>query len=105
MRRTGRRGCAIPTNVEPCVERRWFAETHYLALVADPDGLRERLKARPEWRSSGGEDFIERNIEYDAWLRHHAAQQSPPITLVDTTGATVEESAASVASWLGVDRP
>jgi hypothetical protein len=40
---------AIPDNIEPCIERRYFGEIHYLALVCDDEVLVERLKQRPGW--------------------------------------------------------
>jgi uridine kinase len=42
-------GIAVPENVEDCVERRYFARVHYLALVCSDAVLSERLQARPRW--------------------------------------------------------
>lgn len=33
-------------------------------------------------------------------LRENAADTAPPVTLIDTTGRPVEETAAQVAAWI-----
>lgn len=35
-------GMGVPENIEPCVELRYFAEVHYLAMVCTDD-IRPRL--------------------------------------------------------------
>src|SRR5579859_847406 len=45
-------GTALPKQVEPCPQRRYFSTVYYLTLVCDDDVLVERLKARPAWRKS-----------------------------------------------------
>lgn len=91
---------AIPPNVEPCVERRYFSETHYMALVCDDDVLEARLRARPSWRESADPAFLQANLEFNNWLKENGPTSSPPITLLDTTTATEGETAAAVARWI-----
>lgn len=45
-------GAGVPENIETCVERRYFTEVHYLALVCSDDVLQDRLLTRPAWRGS-----------------------------------------------------
>ena len=52
-------GFGVPGNIEPCIERRYFSAVHYLALTCADEDLRERLRARPEWRGSGQAAFVE----------------------------------------------
>ena len=92
-------GFAVPHNTEPLSERRLFSAVHYLALVCDDDVLAARLRARPTWRNTT-DDLIGEHIEFNHWLKSNAATTSPPVTLIDTTRAALDETAARVASWL-----
>ncbi len=91
---------AIPANVEPCVERRYFSETHYLALVCDDDLLAQRLQKRSGWRGFDDPVIIERNIEFNRWFKENTGQTNPPLELLDTSRISVEETAQQVAGWI-----
>jgi energy-coupling factor transporter ATP-binding protein EcfA2 len=91
---------AIPDNIEPCVERRYFGESHYLALVCDDDTLVERLRQRPAWRQSRDEAFIQTQLDFNRWFREHAGETEPAIRLVDTSHTTVEETVGLVKEWI-----
>ena len=91
---------AIPPNVEPCVERRYFSETHYLALVCDDDVLQARLRARPSWRESADPAFLEANVGFNQWLKENGPGASPPITLLDTTLVTELDTTTGTARWI-----
>ncbi|HEY7294181.1 MAG TPA: AAA family ATPase [Dehalococcoidia bacterium] len=93
-------GAAIPEQFERCVERRYLATIHYLALVCDPETLAMRLAARPRWRRSGEPETVERMQAFNRWLRDDAAGTDPPIALFDTTAASPEQTAAAVAGWV-----
>ncbi|RME50798.1 MAG: nucleoside kinase, partial [Caldilineae bacterium] len=93
-------GFCVPGNVEPCVERRYFGAVHYLALVCVENELRRRLLARPAWRESGGETFIQQQIAFNHWLQSEGPQQAPPVALLDATEAGVEETTLAVARWM-----
>jgi ribose 1,5-bisphosphokinase PhnN len=90
----------IPPNVEPCVERRYFSETHYLALVCDDDVLAARLRARPAWRKSADPANIAAHVEFNQWLKENGPTTMPAIKLLDTTADTKLETAAAVARWI-----
>ena len=92
-------GFAVPHGVEPLPERRLFKAVHYLGLVCDDEVLAARLRARPSWRNTTDE-LINEHVEFNHWLKEHAATAAPPITLVDTTSADVPTTAALVASWV-----
>jgi len=92
-------GFAVPHNSESLPERRLFSAIHYLGLVCDDEVLAARLRARPSWRNTTGE-LIAEHIEFNHWLKEHAATTEPPVTLIDTTSAAIMETAALVASWL-----
>ena len=91
-------GFGVPANIEPCVERRYFSTVHYLALTCDDAELRERLRARPEWRGSGAATFVEAQSRFNAWFKEYAG--SPPIDIVDTSGVAPERTAQRVEAWI-----
>jgi hypothetical protein len=93
-------GTALPEQFETCPERRYFAAIHYLALICDDAVLADRLHARPNWRASGSAEFIDRMIQLNRWLVDNASRTDPPMTLLDTTGSTVEDSVGQVAAWV-----
>ncbi len=91
-------GFVVPGNSESCVERRYFSAVSYLALVADEAVLTQRLQARPAWRESGGEAFIESQLAFNRWLL--AYDDTPPLTRLDTSVAPVAETAVAVVAWI-----
>ncbi|MBV9927526.1 MAG: hypothetical protein JOZ96_21090 [Acidobacteria bacterium] len=44
--------------------------------------------------------MVGEHVKFNHWLKEHAAQTEPPVTLIDTTRAAVSETAALVASWI-----
>ena len=96
---------AIPVNVEPCLERRYFSKIHYLALVCDNAILTKRLQQRPQWRNSHHEAFIETQSNFNQWFKEQGKLASPPITLLNTSVDTVEQTAAKVADWIRQSSP
>jgi hypothetical protein len=90
----------VPENIEPCLERRYFSQLHYLALTCEDKFLAERLRQRPHWRESGGEAFIEQQLNFNRWFKEQGPTLEPAITLLDTTAASLEETATQVASWI-----
>lgn len=90
----------IPPNVEPCVERRYFSKSHYLALVCDDEVLEARLRARPSWRDSADPAFLDANLEFNCWLKENGPTTSPPIDLLDTTTAGELQMTTAVAHWI-----
>lgn len=93
-------GMVVPENVEPLMERRYFSAIRYLALTCDDAVLTARLRARPAWRESGQEAFINAQLAFNRWLREPPAAVAPLLDRLDTGAATLEESAAGVARWI-----
>ena len=92
-------GLGVPENIEPCVERRYFSEVHYLALVCDDEVLAQRLRARPAWRGGGDQAYIDEHIQFNRWFKggqngHH------PISLIDTTNVSLEGTIEQVKTWI-----
>lgn len=93
-------GLVVPSNIEPCVERRYFSTVHYLALMCADDVLVTRLRARPAWRASATPAYIEEHVNFNGWIRDNAAVTQPPITLLDTSSRSIEETVGQVRAWI-----
>ncbi len=92
-------GMGVPENIEPCVERRYFSDIHYLALVCDDDLLAQRLKARPAWRGSGDQAYIETHVQFNQWFKEQG-KRNTPISLIDTTNVLLETTVELVKIWI-----
>ena len=90
-------GTVAPPQFENWPERVLFSEIHYLALVADADVLRARLRARPAWRG-WDEPRIDEMIEFAEWIR--TATTEPPMARLDTTHEPVGITADRVEEWV-----
>ncbi|HEY6805373.1 MAG TPA: AAA family ATPase [Pyrinomonadaceae bacterium] len=93
-------GTALPDQFESCIERRYFSEIYYLALVCDDEVLAENLKNRPSWRRSSTEQRINEQITFNRWLKQNAQHTKPAMSLLDTTKLTVEETVTGVLDWV-----
>ena len=92
-------GMGVPENIEPCVERRYFSEVHYLALVCDDQVLAQRLKARPAWRESGDRASIDTHVQFNRWFKR-GQNGDHPISLIDTTNVSLEGTIEQVKTWI-----
>jgi hypothetical protein len=94
-------GPGVPENLENCIERRYFSEIHYLALVCSDEVLLERLKERPKWRGTRDQALIEEQIRFNQWFMDYSSSDNQPsITLLDTTHISLEETANEVEDWI-----
>jgi hypothetical protein len=93
-------GSATPGQFEQCAESRYFSGIHYLALVCSDNELTRRLKARPVWRNSGTEAVLEQMTKFNRWLIDNAANSNPPMSLLDTSTITLEESIEATKKWI-----
>ena len=103
-------GTGVPANLERCVERRYFSTIHYLSLVCDDNVLAARLQQRPAWRQSSGQPYLEEQLRFNRWFKTYNQNGGhPPMTLVDTSRSTLEETAHAVIDWITAhireDRP
>jgi broad-specificity NMP kinase len=92
-------GTVVPEQFERRPERAFVGEIHYLALVADADVLRSRLRARPAWRG-WDEPRIAETVEFNDWLRREGPKLAPPVELIDTTTLGLAETARRVVAWV-----
>jgi hypothetical protein len=97
-------GFGVPTNLENLMERRYFSDIKYLALVCDEIELKNRLLMRAEWRGIT-EDFIQRQIEYNQWLKDEGSVGNPPVDIIDTSDSPLERTEDQVRKWLQKNCP
>lgn len=93
-------GSVTPDQFAACPERRYLGPIHTLALVCAPDVLADRLRSRPEWRTTSSADFIESMLRFNAWFLDNAAQRQPALPLFDTSQASLEETTAALLAWI-----
>ena len=93
-------GAAVPAQFEQCVERRYFSDIHYLALVCDDEVLASHLRSRPPWRTTSAAEHIKQQVAFNRWLKENARSTQPPMALLDTTEITVDQSAEAVMRWV-----
>src|SRR5262244_3045508 len=73
-------GAGVPAQFEQCVERRYFSEIHYLAMVCEDDVLGLRLQNRPAWRGSSADDYVKTHVAFNRWLKDNAPSTQPPMS-------------------------
>lgn len=91
---------AIPSNIEPCIERRYLSQVHYLALTCNDETLVKRLQARPSWRKTSSDPFILEQLKFNQWFRENSAETTPPIQLLDTSNTPIETTLQQVRNWV-----
>src|SRR5436309_6077436 len=93
-------GVGEPTQFEQCIERRYFSELHYLALICDAQTLVSRLRDRPPSRGSSDDECIKEQVVFNRWLLNNAQNTEPRMTLLDTSELTVGETVKKVERWV-----
>lgn len=93
-------GVGEPNQFEQCIERRYFSELHYLCLICDDQILASRLRNRPTWRDSSNDEGIKEQVVFNRWLQNNAPNTEPPMTLLDTSEITVDETVEKVERWI-----
>lgn len=88
-------GTVVPVQFDRCAERVFVGDIHYLALVCEPDVLRERLRARPAWRGWDSAR-IEETLSFNDWVRGNPGQME----LLDTTTLSLPQTVGAVAAWV-----
>jgi hypothetical protein len=91
-------GTVVPGQFEESPERALVADIHYLALVCEDEELAARLRARPPWRG-WTEERIASMVNFNRWIKRSAAETDPPMSLLDTTEVSVDDTAAHIAGW------
>jgi len=92
-------GTVAPGSLERLTEARYFAAIHYLVLACRDDELVRRLRARPAWRASSGDELVQRMLGFNAYLR------ATGVDAIDTAELSVEATIERVAAWIEARLP
>lgn len=79
-----------PGTLESLPARRWIGDIRYLVLDCPDDVRRQRMAARPPWRSHD----VEEQVSWGSWLRANVPDR------VDTSQGTPADAAAEVTGWV-----
>ena len=90
-------GCAVPKQFENCIERRFFSEIHYVAIVSDEETLVSRMR---DGRKLQDEDWIQGSVDFNQWLKENAGKTEPPMHIFDYLNISVEEAAKKIDTWI-----
>jgi hypothetical protein len=93
-------GVGVPSNLEVCVERRYFSRLHYLALSLADDVLIDRLQQRPAWRGTHSPDLQSEHVRFNRWFMDEASKPDAVIELIDTVQYSLQETSQQVAAWI-----
>lgn len=91
----------VPAVVESSVERRYFSETRYLALVATDEVLADRLRARPNWPDAeDGWTAVDDQVGLNRCSRRLGGDPESPVETLDVAGRSVGAMAGAVEGWI-----
>ena len=93
-------GGGEPTQFEQCIERRYFSQLHYLALICDDQILVSRLRNLPPGLGPLKDEYIEKQVLFNRWLLNNGQNAEPPMTLLDASELTVDETVEKVERWI-----
>lgn len=66
-------------------------------MTCSDEEITKRLKARPEERMCGSDEFIAGQIQYNNWFKNNAGKFQ---FYIDNTEKTVAETAAEIAGFI-----
>ncbi|MEL6630807.1 MAG: AAA family ATPase [Bacteroidota bacterium] len=89
-------GTIIPEHLKDSVEKRYFRDIHYIVLTYTPEDTETRLKARPWWRSSGSEAYIQDHINFNQWIEQNLVDHPQTLTHIHTSDYTIAETEEKV---------
>jgi hypothetical protein len=94
-------GTLMPWDLDACEARGLIGTIHFLNLHCSDEVREQRLRARPSWRQSSHDAFIEEHRKFAHWLLDNATTvYDPPMPIIDTSNASVTEVAAAIAQWV-----
>lgn len=102
VRRSGEKNLLLSTCMNPfdyygkLVVPQEVTSTFFVAMTCSDEEITRRLKARPEERMCGSDEFIAGQIEYNGWFRKNSGKFQ---LYIDNTGMTVEETARIIADF------
>lgn len=76
---------------------REITASFFIGMICSDEEITKRLKARPEERMCGSDEFIAGQIAYSSWFRKNAGIFQ---FFIDNTNQTVSETAAEIAAFI-----
>lgn len=73
-----------------------ISETYFVGMACSDDEIAKRLKARPEERMCGDNEFINGQIQYNSWFKKNRGKFQ---CFVDTTDITIEQAANTIEEF------
>lgn len=74
-----------------------ISSTFYIGMFCSDEEIAMRLKARPEERMCGSDEFIARQIEYNNWFKRNAGKFQ---FYIDNTNQSIQETATEIAAFI-----
>ncbi len=74
-----------------------ISATYFIAMTCSDEEVAKRLKARPEERMCGSDEFIQGQIQYNQWFRNNHNKFQ---FYIDNTELTVDETAHRIADYV-----
>ena len=74
-----------------------ITSTFFIGMTCSNEEIAKRLKARPEERMCGSDEFIAGQIEYNNWFQTNANKFQ---FFIDNTNMTIEETVEEVADFI-----
>lgn len=71
--------------------------TFFVGMTCSDEEITKRLKARPEERMCGSDEFIAGQIQYNNWFKRNAGKIQ---FYIDNTNKTIKETAAEIAAFI-----
>ncbi|MBE5883049.1 MAG: hypothetical protein E7291_01295 [Lachnospiraceae bacterium] len=79
---------SIPQNI---------TSTFFIGMTCSDEEITRRLKARPEERMCGSDEFIAGQIQYNAWFKKNAGKFQ---FYIDNTNRTVDETVEEIVRFI-----
>ena len=93
-------GIAQPDQIETLPERRYIGSIHFLVLVCDDEILAARLRARPAWRQSADEAFVQQAVRHNRWYAALAVEGRDDVTFLDTGALGAKGVGDAARAWV-----
>lgn len=74
-----------------------ITSTFFIGMTCSDEEITRRLKARPEERMCGSDEFIAGQIQYNNWFKKNVGKFQ---FYIDNTDKTVNETAAEIATFV-----
>jgi len=71
-----------------------------LNIYCSDDELEKRLIKRPQWGNCQNKKFIDKQKEFNNWVKNYGKEKKPEIELIDTTDLTLEKTVENVRIWI-----